>query len=219
MKVTTDACLFGAWCARLLQREKAETLLDVGTGTGLLPLMIAQQKTLRMDAVEIDGAAARQARQNVEASAWRETISVHQADVLNMGNLKSYDAIISNPPFYEGDLHSPDQRRNTAYHSRHLTLRALIQLIALHLNAGGLFFLLLPCKRRTEACGLLQEHRLAVHKEMLVRQTPGHAPFRTMLQGGFEKKEHETETIAITKGANQYTPAFAELLKAYYLYL
>ncbi len=219
MKVTTDACLFGAWCAHELALTGVQTLLDAGAGTGLLSLMISQKKTVTIDAVEIDRAAALQAGQNSAASPWKQHVTVHHSDVLRMGFSKSYDCIISNPPFYEGDLHGPDEARNTAHHSRRLTLQALVSFIAGALNVSGSFFLLLPYKRRLEAMDLATSAGLFINKEVAVRQTPEHAPFRIMLKGSFEKKDCENRTIDITGHTKQYTPAFTELLKDYYLYL
>lgn len=219
MKVTTDACLFGAWCAHELMTTDIQTLLDIGTGTGLLPLLLSQKKAVTIDAIEIDAAAATQAQQNIEASPWKETISVHNDDVLNMGFLKSYDCIISNPPFYEKDLQSSDEKRNMAHHSKQLPLQALIQFTAKRLNRDGLFFLLLPYKRRNEITAILNDCDLFINKEILVRQTVNHSPFRLMLKGGFRNTACETSTITIALSTQQYTPEFTELLKDYYLYL
>lgn len=219
MKVCTDACLFGAWCAAGLKGNAAQTLLDVGTGTGLLSLMVRQKSAVQINAVEIEAAAASQARQNVLASPWPDTIPVVACDVLNLGVLKKYDYIISNPPFYEADLKSPDSRRATAHHSRQLTLQALLSVIATRLHEDGCFFLLLPYKRHQESRALVQQNGLFLHKEVLVRQTKNQGPFRIMLQGGFVQKEVETTSLAIAGNDQNYTPEFTALLKDYYLYL
>jgi tRNA1Val (adenine37-N6)-methyltransferase len=219
MKVTTDACLFGAWCAHELATSDVQTLLDAGSGTGLLSLMISQKKRVTVDAVEIDTAAAAQARQNVAASPWNENITMHNADILNMGFTKRYDCIISNPPFYEKDLRGPDEKRNTAHHSRQLTLNALVQIIATNLNTTGVFFLLLPYKRRDEAIRLLNQHNLFLQTEMSIRQTDKHSQFRIMLKGSFAATACRTAAITIASDTKQYTPQFAALLKGYYLYL
>src|SRR6476646_8018597 len=143
MKVCTDACLFGAWCAAELKSQASdqETLLDIGAGTGLLSLLIRQKNKLQIDAVEIEAAAAAQALQNVQASPWPNDIHVIHNDILNMGVSKSYDYIISNPPFYENELQSPNEKRNTALHSRQLTLSDLFLFIAQWLKPKGTFFL------------------------------------------------------------------------------
>ena len=96
MKVTTDSCLFGAWVAKKLNHQ-TQTLLDIGTGTALLSLMIAQQKDCTIDAIEIEPSAAAEARENVKASPWKENVRILEADVTALA-LKNYDCIVSNPP-------------------------------------------------------------------------------------------------------------------------
>jgi tRNA1Val (adenine37-N6)-methyltransferase len=221
MKVCTDACLFGAWCAAELEEKSnnTQTLLDAGTGTGLLALMIRQKNMVQIDAVEIDGTTAMQALQNIAASPWQTDIKVVNSDILDMGVLKRYDYIISNPPFYETDLKSPDHNRNTAHHSSALTLEALLYFIAKSLQDTGRFFLLLPYRRQAEIHALLQQTKLHLHLEVLVRQTKEHAPFRVMIQGGFEEKNLETSAVTITEDGQQYTAVLTALLKDYYLYL
>ena len=102
MKVTTDGCLFGAWCAREIQngKWKMENLLDIGTGTGLLSLMIAQKADIAIDAVEIDADAAKQASANVAGSPFSTEINVIEKNILDFEK-EEYDCIVSNPPFYE----------------------------------------------------------------------------------------------------------------------
>jgi tRNA1Val (adenine37-N6)-methyltransferase len=221
MKVCTDACLFGAWCAMEIKQHPSnnQIALDIGTGTGLLSLMIRQKHALQIDAIEIDEAAAAQAFENVRRSPWPEAIHVLQGDVLNMGFSKSYDYIICNPPFYQNELQSPDNKRNVAHHSSRLTLPALVAVIKSQLKLDGVFFLLLPYKRREETRTLLEKTGLGIYKEMIVRQTAKHAPFRLMLKGGFEKKEVETNIITIATDHQHYTPQFTALLQDYYLYL
>lgn len=221
MKVCTDACLFGAWCAAELEQDNPtdKTLLDIGTGTGLLSLMVRQKNQVQIDAVEIEEAAAMQAFQNVQASPWRESIHVSKGDVLNMDFSKRYDYIISNPPFYENELQSPNGKRNLAHHSSKLNLAALFDFIAKHLNQNGTFLLLLPYKRRDELKTLGSRNNLCFYKEISVRQTESHAPFRIMLKGGVIKQPLETATITIAGNNQSYTPAFIAWLHDYYLYL
>ena len=126
MKVTTDGCLFGAWAASLIQSINPQQILDIGTGTGLLSLMLAQQTTATIDAVEIDEAAAVQANQNVASSKWKKQITIHQTNILNYSKNIQYDFIVTNPPFFVNDLRSNDAKRNLAMHSSHLSLIELL---------------------------------------------------------------------------------------------
>src|SRR5687767_979288 len=113
MKVTTDACLFGAWCSKEIQKtkEKNQKILDVGTGTGLLSLMIAQQTDAFITAVEIDKDAAAEAQYNFSLSPWANRLQVLQEDITAIHFKEPFDGIICNPPFYERDLKGPDAKR------------------------------------------------------------------------------------------------------------
>ena len=106
MKVTTDSCVFGAWAAKQIKQleEKPGKVLDIGCGTGLLSLMIAQINKTTIDAVEIEENAFQQANENISNSPWHDLIQTHHADILNFQPEVKYDCIITNPPFYENEL-------------------------------------------------------------------------------------------------------------------
>jgi tRNA1Val (adenine37-N6)-methyltransferase len=125
MKVTTDACLFGAWCAVEIKNigVKPETGLDIGTGTGLLSLQIVQKNDLAIDAIEVDREAALQAKENMVCSAWKNKIEVINVDAMKFNSPKKYDVIFSNPPFYEFELQSSNAKRNLAHHGHGLKSR------------------------------------------------------------------------------------------------
>src|SRR4051812_5902465 len=142
MKVCTDACLFGAWISEEVKSKnsKVKSVLDIGTGTGLLSLMFAQKNLQSIiDAVEIDEAAAQQARENFEASPWKERLQIYSTSIKLFISEKKYDLIISNPPFFENDLKSDDSKRNLALHSSQLSLEELLDAITKHLKEDGLF--------------------------------------------------------------------------------
>ncbi len=219
MKVTTDACLFGAWCAtEINKKESQKTLLDIGTGSGLLALMIAQKNMLVIDAVEINLQAATQAKQNVIASPFNQNINVYNKDILDFEK-GGYDVIISNPPFYENDLQAPVLAKNTAHHNAGLRWDNLFQLIKNKLAPNGTFYLLLPYKRKGELEVLCKENSLFIQILILVKQTPQHTPFRMLLKGTNKPSEITTEEIIICTNPGTYTQDFINLLKDYYLYL
>jgi tRNA1Val (adenine37-N6)-methyltransferase len=223
MKVTTDSCLFGSWCALQIKKlfVRTSNLLDIGAGTGLLSLMVAQQTEARITAVEIEAEAARQATENVAASPWRHQVQVINGDILLFSPTERFDCIISNPPFYEHSLKAPDASKNRAHHSTALSLAALLPLIRNGLNGAGHFFLLLPFSRRSEIGELVAANDLFIHETIAVRQSPAHGPFRLMIQGSATDKKGlvSTAEILIKDGNGQYSDAFIALLKDYYLYL
>jgi tRNA1Val (adenine37-N6)-methyltransferase len=226
MKVTTDACLFGAWVAQEVKNEKlkVESVLDIGTGTGLLSFMLAQKNddALMIHAIEIDKDAADQAKENAISSPWKERIDIINADVDDFSFVNKYDLIISNPPFYENELRSGSERKNIAHHSENLTLKELLNIIKNNLNRDGCFFLLLPYKRNDEIKRLLKDQQLYVSKILFVRQSIKHDYFRIFVKGDLKTsvpQEIEFHEISIWDENQQYTQAFIDLLKDYYLYL
>ena len=223
MKVTTDACLFGSWCAEEIKKDTGETerknLLEIGAGSGLLSLMIAQKNNCRIEAIEIDADAAQQAKENIRSSPWKEQIILHHNDVLDFSFSHSYDIIVTNPPFYENELRSGNTQKNTAHHDEGLKLSELALLIKQTLSPAGNFYLLLPYKREAEAEQILNNENLFIEKKILVSQSTSHAPFRLMIKGGHNKTHQEEIKLAITDDSKAYTKEFITLLKDYYLYL
>ncbi|MES1221925.1 MAG: methyltransferase [Bacteroidota bacterium] len=223
MKVTTDSCLFGAWVANEAKSKNAtfKNILDVGTGTGLLALMIAQANTeSSIDGIEIDKEACGQAEENIKASPWKTGIDIHCGDVKEFLFNKKYDLILSNPPFYENELNSDNNKRNIAHHSENLSLDDILRIIKNNLADNGIFFLLLPYKRKVEIELLLEKNGLFISKKVLVRQTVHHDYFRIMLAGNTNADtQTEENEISIKSGERQYTADFAGLLKDYYLHL
>lgn len=219
MKVTTDSCLFGAWMADELASEKTDqtSLLDIGTGTGLLSLMAAQKSDAAINAVEIDSAACEQAKENISTSPWKERIQIFNSDIKQFKFQNKYNFIISNPPFYENELQSPGKEKNTAHHSTDLSFIDLFEIINKNLSVNGNFFLLLPYKRNEEINDLLEKNELYASKKLLVKQTTNHDYFRVLLKGNLHKTETTTEEIAIRSSNNEYTPELIRLLKEYYL--
>ncbi|AHF17511.1 tRNA1(Val) (adenine(37)-N6)-methyltransferase [Niabella soli] len=215
MKVTTDACLFGAWVAA---RMKKGTVLDIGAGTGLLSLMLAQAGCDAIDAIEIQEPDYRQAVENVKGSKWEHQIRLINADVrVHPFNLM-YNVIVSNPPFYESDLKGNVSGKNIAHHDEGLLLPDLLGLIKKQLSLAGSFYLLFPAKR---AAALLQEIAqtgYCIHSLCYVKQTEKHHPFRIMIEAGASKKEVQKQEIIIRERGN-YSGAFIELLRPYYLHL
>ena len=221
MKVTTDSCLFGAWVAGDMQQSMSEVqnVLDIGTGTALLSLMVAQQNNCTIDAIEIEHEAAVQAAENVSASPWSNRIRIIEKDIRVFESNKPYDCIISNPPFYEKELHSTSVARNTAHHDKSLLFKELTGSIK-HLAAPpGIIYLLLPFKRWKEMEAILLETGLHIHKQVLVKQSAQHQPIRVMVKCGWKAEATVHSEICIRNEAHQYTTTFQQMLQPYYLYL
>lgn len=214
MKVTTDACLFGAWAA---EKQLGSAILDIGAGTGLISLMLAQKNiAASIDAIEIDEAAANQAKQNFTASSFGERLTVYPTAIQQFAATIKYNFIVSNPPFFEDDLQSSNNKRNIALHSTLLSLDQLIASIKNNISADGKFALLLPYHRTNYCIELATPFYL--QEKITVKQTEKHTPFRSMLL--FSTTPTTTlEKEIIIKENNIYTQEFINLLQAYYLYL
>jgi len=226
MKVTTDACLFGAWVAEEVRSQESgvgsQQSLDIGTGTGLLSLMLAQKNPgAEIIGVEINEDAKKQATENINASLWKNRINVLEGDVKDHNFPEKFDLIISNSPFYENEIRSATDSKNVAHHSENLTLKELLDIIKPNLNADGNFFLLFPYKRNDEIKKLFKDHQLHIAKILLIRQSIKHDYFRIFIKGNLSatEKEIEFDEMSIWDEHQQYTNEFVTLLKDYYLHL
>ena len=218
MKVCTDACIQGAFTAACVPHNAR--ILDIGAGTGLLSLMLAQQlPAVNITGVELDAAAAGQALSNINASPWKDRMQVINSDVRELKGDDTYNFIISNPPFYESDLKSNDQLRNQAMHATTLNYTALLQVIAAHLTPEGRFSILLPYRPFLNFCTLAATAGFYPSQILEVRQRIEQDYFRAV--GIFGRKEVAVEKtdMAIRDADNNYTPAFTTLLQPFYLYL
>jgi tRNA1Val (adenine37-N6)-methyltransferase len=218
MKVSTDSCIFGAWLASLPQNPAH--FLDIGTGTGLLAAMLAQAWNGSCTAVEIDPAAAREAKQNLQDSPFADRVQVLEGDFRTMHFPAHFDLICSNPPFYGQDLKSPEQRINLARHSSALQLHELLDTSMKWLGKPGWLALLMPYHRADETIEKAVQRGLYLDRQLNCRQSPRHAFFRSCLlfQHG-EPSQPRMETLCIQDEAGNYSREVVRLLSPYYLYL
>ena len=225
MKVSTDACIFGAvvtemFAAKALPDEDKETYyLDIGTGTGLLSLMLAQKTTAFIDAVEIDSAAYDEASENFNSSPFKGRLSIYNTDILNYPAAKKYDGIICNPPFFEGDLRSPDKKKNAVKHDTTLTLQQLLKVAGNHLKDAGLLAVLLPYHRVDEFIKDAVDLQFCLKEKLLLRHTFVHPYFRAILFFSKTETTSAIKELVIKNETGNYTDEFMCLLKDYYLYL
>ncbi|MFT4033124.1 MAG: methyltransferase [Siphonobacter sp.] len=216
MKVCTDACVLGAWA----NVTKAKRILDIGTGTGLLALMLAQRLPgAHIDAVEIDTASATQARQNVSESPFAEAITVIESSIQDFTTDYPYDLIISNPPFFQNSLRSPDNKRNRAAHDEQLSLGELAAVAQKLLAPRGTFTVLLPPYESGLLENECQKVNLFLTCQLTLRHSPKKTPFRLIrsYQKTSSNQSIEKEVLCIQDENGQYTPDFVTLLQAYYL--
>jgi tRNA1Val (adenine37-N6)-methyltransferase len=218
MKVCTDSCLLGAWFAERI--PAGVRVLDIGAGSGLLMLMLAQKNGGEIHGIEIDPGSHDQLGENLACSPWKERLHPYPGDVRDFPFPAAYDFIISNPPFFEDSLNSPSERANLARHSRELTLDELIGAIDRNLSPSGSFGILLPCQRSEEFEALAERHHFSLKQKLSVRQRPGRDYFRSILHFSRLKEASSTALeLCIHNETGAYSGAFVELLKDYYLNL
>jgi tRNA1Val (adenine37-N6)-methyltransferase len=216
-KVSTDACLFGAWVAQ--HGGAKQRVLDVGAGTGLLMLMLAQKMNAEIDGIEIAEDCAKQAKENIGACSWSNRLFVIHADARDHHFENKYDLVISNPPFYENQLRSPDPDKNIAWHSHELNLTELTAIAFNLLSANGIFCILLPYSRREEFLEIASKHFLHAARILTVKHTRNHQAGRCMLILSRHKGNMVEESLEIRNEDGSYSGSFIELLRDYYLFL
>jgi tRNA1Val (adenine37-N6)-methyltransferase len=225
MKVTTDGCLFGAWTANVIREltPSKRNCLDIGTGTGLLSLMVTQQNPdCLIDAVEIEKDAAEEARRNIGAAGKDKQITVHPQDIQLYHPLHKYDIIFSNPPFYENELKGNNTGKNKAHHNEGLLFHQLLACCKQLLKEEGNLFLLLPYKREKEVLDKIRDAGFTVTRHIRVRPAVHLDYFRILLELQFNEAatpKTVTGELSVKDEQDQYTPGFIELLRDYYLYL
>jgi tRNA1Val (adenine37-N6)-methyltransferase len=218
MKVCTDSCLFGAL---IKPKPEVKYILDIGTGTGLLALMLAQKTEAEIDAVEIDPLAAGQADENIQQSKWRNRIKIHEQSIqefsLNAG--KKYDLIISNPPFFNNYLKSPDIRINMAHHNESLSLEELIACVANLLTIHGTFAVMLPTYESLLLEQQVEKLNLHLIEKYFIQDRQGSETTRVISLFSFDSSACREHQINIKNGDSNYSSEFHELLADYYLHL
>lgn len=217
MKVSTDACIQGAWVP---VADNVKTVLDIGTGTGLLSLMLAQRYShIQIDAIEIDANAAAQAQENIAASPWADRITVIQADATNHTFGKQYDMVICNPPFFNNSLLGDNVQRNQVRHTLILTYNALFNIIQKVLKPHGYAAILLPAAEHEEWRALLENKRWGITKELQVFPKQDVNYNRVVSICTANAQTTHTEHLQIYATGGGYTDAFTALLQPFYLKL
>lgn len=215
MKVGTDGVLLGAWA----EVGDARRLLDVGTGSGLVALMLAQRfPKVEITALEIDDQAARQAKENVEQSPFAKQIHVVAED-FNTYSDERFDAIVSNPPFFEENLLPPDVARAHARHTAAgLNFEALVAQSAALLAMGGSLQIIIPKNAQTCFHNICNRYNLTLLRAMDVRTVERKEPKRVLLhfiKGNTSAPPLRSEIILMANG--QRTASYSELCRDFYL--
>jgi tRNA1Val (adenine37-N6)-methyltransferase len=215
-KVGTDGVLLGAWA----EVSDAKNILDVGAGTGLITIMMAQRNAqARIDAVEIDKQAVEQACRNILASPWNERIHLVNSDFLSLDSgVGKYDLIVSNPPFFEDSLKSPDERRNKARHSDSLPQAALLKQAAKLLSNRGIISVVLPFNISEKFIREANKTGFFLRRQLNVSPYPYKPYNRALLEFSRIEVEVDSGKLYICEAASgDYSQSYRLLTRDFYL--
>ena len=215
MKVGTDAVLLGRW----VEVKPTDVVLDVGTGCGILPLMLAQKGVNQVDAVDLDAASIEEANINFEASQWHDKLHAFCMDVVDYQTENRYDLIISNPPFFNRSYKCDADRKNRTRHTDvTLPFESLCHVAKRLLRPDGRFAVVLPLNGSCEFLKVAEKCGLFLHKRMTIIPIAGKDPNRVNLELGFIPEKAVEETVFIIRnGDNHFTEEYKEFLKDFYL--
>jgi tRNA1Val (adenine37-N6)-methyltransferase len=218
MKIGTDGVLLGAWAPL---ENNPFSILDIGTGTGIIALMLAQRSAAQqIDALEIDEDAYEQATDNFENSPWNDRLFCFHAglDEFVEEPEDEYDLIVSNPPFYQEDYKSNNEQRDLARFQDAMPFEDLIEAADLLLSENGVFCAIIPFKEEETFLALAKEYELYPQKITRVKGTPTTEIKRSLL--AFSRKENlnfATDELVIETARHVYTAEYIELTKDFYL--
>lgn len=219
MKVGTDGVLLGAWASL---EHQPFSILDIGTGTGLIALMMAQRSTAELiDALEIDEDAYEQAVENFENSNWGDRLFCYHAAfdefVEEMQDEEKYDVIISNPPFYSATHSSGDAQRDQARFSEALPFKELLEGVTLLLSENGKFSVIIPASEEKQFLNIAKEFSLHPQRITRVKGTPKSAVKRSLIEFSFLYAKPVENELIIENMRHQYTSEYLNLVKSFYL--
>jgi tRNA1Val (adenine37-N6)-methyltransferase len=217
MKINTDGVLLGV----LAEADQPKNILDIGTGTGVITLMMAQRfENAQIDAVEIDQAAAETASRNFSNSPFAERMNLYPVgfeQFFESSPGKKYDLIVSNPPFYINSLKSPKAAKQLAKHADANFFNRLINSALDHLTANGLFCLILPIDTAELVISLAEKANLHQQNSIRIFSFENDDPHRVIVYFGFEQVAIKEEEFVIYKSVGNYSEEYIKLLKPYFI--
>ncbi len=224
MKIGTDGVLLGAWASI---KNSTYSILDIGAGTGVISLMLAQRSNAEnIEAIELDGDAFEQCTENFEASNWSDRLFCFHAGFDEFvdeyteeepDEAELYDLIVSNPPFYSEEVSSGDNARDNARQNTSLPFNELILGVSKLLSATGIFSTIIPFKEEESFIALALEYKLYINRITRVKGNKNSEIKRSLLEFSFTKNDSTTNDLTIEKERNIYTDDYISLTKDFYL--
>jgi len=215
MKVGTDAVLLGAWA----NVTDAESILDIGSGTGLISLMLAQRSVANIDAVEIDNEAYAQSLDNIRKSIWFDRINVHLSSFQEFAKntTKSFSTIVTNPPFFIRSLKTDNQQRMLARHNDELPFSDILWGVSKLLTQNGTFFIILPYAESQLFIADATLHHLYCVQKLNIKPSVTKNTNRVLMKFSRTREKCDEKELTIRDAENNYTSDYIDLTSAYYL--
>ena len=214
MKVGTDGVLLGAWT----DLSHSRRILDIGTGTGLIALMLAQRcMDARITAIDLDSAAVEQAQENIQASPWKDRIEALQQDICTYHPNGTFDTIVSNPPYFIDSLKCPDGQRSTARHTDTLDADRLIGKVSELLTSDGRFSIILPAEQTEDLIRVAGEKGLHPSRQTWVITRPGLSPKRILMEFRKIPVTLQPDELVIELERHVYSEEYIALTQEFYL--
>ena len=217
MKVGTDGVLLGAWATL---ENNPKSLLDIGAGTGLIALQLAQRSAAEtIDAIELDDDAYEQCVENFEASSWGDRLFCYHASLQEFVEEidDSYDLIVSNPPFYKEEVASGNKARDNARQNLALPFDILLKAAEKLLSSNGSFATIIPFKEEKEFCSLALKSNLYANRITRVKGSPDSEIKRSLLQFSFQETAVQEDELVIEIERHKYTTTYQKLTSPFYL--
>ena len=214
MKVGTDGVLLGAWT----NLSRSRRILDIGTGTGLIALMMAQRvPEVPITAIDIDAEAVNQANENFSASPWNNRLEAMLQDVCTYTEKNSFDTIVSNPPYFINSLKCPDNQRTTARHTDTLDAHRLLGKVTELLTSDGNFSLILPADQTDELLRIGETQGLYPSRLTQVITRPGLPPKRSLVEFRKNVQDYQVNELVIELERHVYSEEYIALTRDFYL--
>lgn len=217
MKVSTDAVLLGAW----VNPGESSTILDIGTGTGVIAMMLAQKSNAAITAIDIDKESTDQARSNVAESTFAGRIEVLHVSFQELAKTfgKKFGVIVTNPPYFTDSLKNTDETRTLARHNDTLSFEDLLSGVKKLLDEKGKFYVILPKNEALQFTEMAKTKGLYLSKRLRIRtRSEKDSEKRHLMKFEFKESEFSESTLIIEGDAPRtYTPEYIELTKEYYV--